>query len=203
MKNRAYIFTLVMAAFILQVTSCTATNALTPIIKFVDREDVKDWDDKTLEEKRGIFLRARAESPDMFIEYIDSEIEKIDEKIRIRDLPPEPTPIPIPPPVDDDECTDLPPGAPAARRSMLWKPVSEKDGRLVVVFSKPYSGHILKAELSTHEFGIPHGLGNGCREHFRWSEPGASYSNSTLRAYLDNSQIHEWEIGDGSQRAEF
>jgi len=197
------------------ITGCRTTypaitDLLVNIGAFAGKEDLTNWDGKTLEEQREVLVKAKEIAPVALIDWIDKEIEKIDEKIRVRNLPPEPTPTPKPP-VDhgDDECRNLPANPPATRKSMLWKPVSER-GSLVVLLSRPYSGHVLRVELSSGEVvkphvevGKPHGLGNGCREHYRWPKSGSAYNNVTLRAYLDDGQIHEWKIGNGSQRVEF
>jgi len=207
-KKTNRIMTILILLIAILMTGCqTANPAITDLLiqigTFASDEDVANWDGKTLEEQRAVLVRSKEIAPVAFIDRIDKEIARIDEKIRIRDLPPEPTPTPKPPvDNDDDECRDLPANAPTARKSMLWKPVSER-GSLVVLLSRPYSGHVLRVELSSGEVGKPHGLGNGCREHYRWPKSGSAYNNVTLKAYLDDGQIHEWQIGNGSQRVEF
>ena len=201
MKKRTYILAIVMMAFVLQVTSCTSTSVLAPIVEFVDREDVKDWDNKTLEEKRGVLLRAKVESPDIFIEYIDAEIEKIDEKIRIRDLPPEPTPTPKPPKDDG-----IPIGG--GTNSFLWKPNSESNTNLVVLLPGKLHGRTkgvmtISGSFGTESANLRGEDKNGGRPHFYFSKPGASYGrNITVKAPLTDGTIYERQIDNGSQRVE-
>jgi len=207
MKKRTYILMVLITAFVLQVTSCTSTSVLAPIAEFVDREDVKDWDNKTLEEKRGVLLRAKVESPDMFIEYIDAEIEKIDEKIRIRDLP---TPTPEPPPVDDDDDGEDKPYTRLIKMhggGFLWKPVSESNGNLVVLTPPGVdyeSARIIKNGTNeTLEVAGKAGIANGNRRHWKFSKPGIAYGDGLIfRAFKTPSTADNWEIPEGGARVE-
>jgi len=68
----------------------------------------------------------------------------------------------------------------------LWKPQSEKDGKLAIVLPKSLTGKvksvkILSADktktLATGKFS---GVGNGDREHFRFSKAGGSYPDGAV-----------------------
>jgi hypothetical protein len=73
-----------------------------------------------------------------------------------------------------------------SNNEFLWKPVSEKDGKLAVVLPKALTGKvksvkILSADktktLATGKFS---GVGNGDREHFRFGKAGSGYPDGAI-----------------------
>ena len=79
----------------------------------------------------------------------------------------------------------------------LWKPVSESDGKLVVLLPTSLTGKVLgvrvldsdgKSVLATGRFSS---VANGNREHFRFSKPGDSFPAGA---------IVEIELKDGTTR---
>ena len=160
---------------------------------------------QTLEEQRAVLVLMKEDFTDsafaVFIPRLEEEIERKDRQIEERDRP-EPTPAPQPEPKpDDDECDPVP--FPARPHSFLWKPVSER-GTLVILPDRDYAGHIAKVELRSstrNEDGREHGLGNGCREHWRYGTNGAGFGqNITIRLVLKNGQVDSAVIPNGAQR---
>jgi hypothetical protein len=96
-------------------------------------------------------------------------------------------------------------------QGFLWKPVSEADGRLVVLLPPALSGNIVSAgiysnlpanddnKLEEGRFaGDDH---NGGRAHFRFSKPGSQYPDGVyVVAELRNGQRATFEIADSSSR---
>ncbi len=93
----------------------------------------------------------------------------------------------------------------------LWKPVSESDGKLVVLLPSQLTGNIRAAGIysslpASEETLIESGRfagdhKNGGRAHFRFSQSGASYPNGSLVvAHLNNGNTIHFQIGDSSRR---
>jgi hypothetical protein len=91
----------------------------------------------------------------------------------------------------------------------LWKPVSDKNGDLVVLLPKKLTGKVHevrvlspdgKTTLSTGKYS---GVGNGNREHFRFSEPGSSYPDgSIVLIQLNDGTTRHIKIKETSKRVE-
>lgn len=92
----------------------------------------------------------------------------------------------------------------------LFKPVSEGDGKLVVLLPAKYSDNvasvILKdSEGNVLEEGRATGQHNpdpeGLREHFRFNKPGGGYGNNvTVQVTLNDGTVIDYLIEDTSQR---
>jgi hypothetical protein len=82
----------------------------------------------------------------------------------------------------------------------LWKPVSEKDGKLVVLFPARLTGSIKGATIVSSEGkvlaqGRDVGFGNGGRHHFRFDRAGADYpAGARLVGQLQDGSKYEVEI---------
>ncbi len=91
-------------------------------------------------------------------------------------------------------------------QGFLFKPVSDSDGKLVVLLPKKFSGKVKSLVIrdSTGKVidkGRATGIGNGDREHFRFKKAGASYPpNVTVEVTLEDGTTKSWPIGDPSQR---
>ncbi len=93
----------------------------------------------------------------------------------------------------------------------LWKPVSESNGNLVVLFPPNLTGNISSAGIysslpPSYENLIEEGdfsgdNHNGGRAHFRFSKPGGGYPDGVyVVAQLSNGQSATFEIEDSSSR---
>jgi hypothetical protein len=84
--------------------------------------------------------------------------------------------------------------------SLLWKPVSESNGNLVILF--PYAaGTVTIKDAATGQVldtGTSTGPSNGYADTVRFNAPGASFQNVTL----EDSAGNTFTIQDGSQRIE-
>lgn len=97
------------------------------------------------------------------------------------------------------------------RDGFLWKPVSERDGRLVVLFPPGLSGRIESAALysalpPSAENVLERGRftgddHNGGRAHFRFTKPGGSYPDGVyVVAHLKDGSVVEFRVGETSRR---
>jgi hypothetical protein len=90
----------------------------------------------------------------------------------------------------------------------LYKPVSESDGKLVVLLPPRLTGLVKGLTLigpngEIIEQGRYTGNGNGGREHFRFSKPGAQYPDGlTVQATLATGELVRYIIRETSERAE-
>ena len=88
----------------------------------------------------------------------------------------------------------------------LWKPVSEGDGKLVILLPGSLRGRVSGCSISG-SFGSENGrftgdTHNGNRPHYRFSRPGASYgSNITVTARTTDG-TRTWRIPNGASRNE-
>ncbi len=88
----------------------------------------------------------------------------------------------------------------------LFKPVSESNGNLVILLpaslTKQIESVILKdTEDKEIEEGKNSGIGNGNREHFRFSKPGGEYpENLTVEVKLTDGSTKTYKIADPSTR---
>ena len=91
----------------------------------------------------------------------------------------------------------------------LWKPVSDKNGDLVVLLPKKLTGKVEEVRILSPDGkrtlgkGKYSGIGNGDREHFRFSKPGSGYPDGAIvYIKLDNGSTRHVKIGDTSRRIE-
>ena len=92
----------------------------------------------------------------------------------------------------------------------LWKPVSDSNGKLVVLFPPNLTGEIVSAgiyskEPASYENMIEEGKfsgdGNGGRSHFRFAKPGSAYPDGVIVvAQLKDGSQATFKIGDSSSR---
>ena len=86
--------------------------------------------------------------------------------------------------------------SPLSASGFLWKPVAEKDGKLVVLVPSKLTGKVKSVKITDKNGtlianGKYSGVGNGDREHFRFPKAGESYPDG-LRVVI--------ELKDGSTR---
>lgn len=96
-----------------------------------------------------------------------------------------------------------------ATRGFLWKPVSDKNGKLAILLPKQYTGtikrvRILNAQgtkvLATGKFS---GVGNGNREHFRFTKPGDGFPDGAIVLIeMENGTSRHVKIKDTAKRTE-
>ena len=93
----------------------------------------------------------------------------------------------------------------------LWKPVSESNGKLVVLLPTGLRGKIQKVEIHNEDPPTSSSLvadgqfagdtHNGNRPHYRFANPGAAYGkNIFLIAFLTDGRVISYPIPDGSKR---
>jgi hypothetical protein len=91
----------------------------------------------------------------------------------------------------------------------LWKPVSESNGRLVVLIPAQYTGRIASVFLARRtgtviEQGSYVGIFNGGRAHYWFSAPGSSYGSSIfVVADLEGGTSVNWFVPNGGARTEY
>jgi hypothetical protein len=115
---------------------------------------------------------------------------------------------PSPPATAPSSTYDL--GAPLGKMGgFLWKPVSDKNGDLVVLLPKKLTGKVQEIRILSPDGkknlgkGKYSGIGNGEREHFRFSKPGSAYPDgSIVYIKLDNGTTRHVKISDTSRRIE-
>lgn len=88
----------------------------------------------------------------------------------------------------------------------LFKPISDTQGKLVVLLPKEFTGKISKVVLRDMtgkelESGQSGGVGNNGREHFRYNKPGGSYPpNIFVEVQLTGGGVKTYSIADPSKR---
>ena len=98
--------------------------------------------------------------------------------------------------------------ASGADAGFLFKPVSESDGKLVVLLPSRLTGLVSGVSLVSSdgqvlESGRYRGIGNGGREHFRFNKPGGQYANGlSVQAKLVTGEIVRYLISNTAQRTE-
>ena len=84
----------------------------------------------------------------------------------------------------------------------LWKPVSESDGNLVVLFPREFEAVFLEVQVFTSggqsESGRFTGFANGNRQHWRFSMPGSSYDGTVVATSLNGECV--WTVSNPSGR---
>ncbi len=88
----------------------------------------------------------------------------------------------------------------------LWKPRSDKDGRLAILLPPNMTGKVSGVSVVSPageviEKGSSGGVGNGGREHFRFRRQGADYPDgSIVRAVMNDGTSREIAIRDTAAR---
>jgi hypothetical protein len=102
-------------------------------------------------------------------------------------------------------------GSTSGDNGFLWKPISESDGKLVVLLPASQTGSVSYAELysslpPSEETLLEKGrfsgdTHNGGRAHFRFSKPGGAYPDGAyvVATLFDGSQV-SFQINDSSGR---
>ena len=68
----------------------------------------------------------------------------------------------------------------------LWKPISDKDGKLAILLPKRYTGQVKSVKIlnaqgtKVLQKGHYSGVGNGDREHFRFSKSGGNFPDGAI-----------------------
>jgi hypothetical protein len=91
----------------------------------------------------------------------------------------------------------------------LWKPTSDKNGDLVILLPKKLTGKAQEVRVlspdgkKTLGKGRYSGVGNGDREHFRFSKPGSAYPDKAIvYIKLEDGTTRHLRINDTSRRIE-
>lgn len=110
-------------------------------------------------------------------------------------------PPPISNNINDDDDNDLPSDGLKGDNTFLWKPVSESNGKLVVLIPANLSGSPVGTVIvNDNESGKYSGNHNGNRDHFRFSKPGSAYGNAVTVTLNKSGKTREWIVPNGSQR---
>ena len=135
-------------------------------------------------------------------------LDKIGEKIQ-RLIDRLPWRRPKPPPADPTPHPTGPdPANPRSGRVMLWKPVSESDGRCVVLLGSIFTGWtdkrlILTTPAETEQASY-RSTGNpdpgGEREHYRFRRAGAGYTGPCTLMIVAKGHSWEWTFSDPAKR---
>lgn len=96
-----------------------------------------------------------------------------------------------------------------ATKGFLWKPESDKNGKLAILLPKQYTGTIKRVRilnpqgtkvLATGKFS---GVGNGNREHFRFTKPGNGFPDGAIVLIeMENGTSRHVKIKDTAKRTE-
>lgn len=120
----------------------------------------------------------------------------LDEK-EVEEAPGDPgTPDPVP--VDDKGTV-----AAADRngtQSLLWKPVSESNGNLVVLLPAKFNNLIDGPVTVNGESGKFTSVANGNRSHWRFSKPGAAYGSNVQVKWTATGKTYTVTVPNGSAR---
>ena len=116
--------------------------------------------------------------------------------------------MPVAPPTPQPSPYDI--GSPLGKPGgFLWKPVSDKNGDLVVLLPKKLTGKVQEVRILSPDGtknlgkGKYSGVGNGDRDHFRFSKPGSGYPDGAIvYIKLENGTTRHVKIGDTSRRIE-
>ena len=93
----------------------------------------------------------------------------------------------------------------AGSPQFLWKPVSESDGNLVILFPSQYRldnvARIVVADGKEKPTRIDQSGANGDRIHARIRKPGAFFGkNVTVALHLKNGAVVTWKVPNGADR---
>jgi len=122
----------------------------------------------------------------------------------IPDLDPE---LPAPPAPGTKEYSI---GATLSRSGQfLWKPVSDKDGKLAILLPSRLTGKVKSVTILSADKtkilakGKYSGVGNGDREHFRFSKAGSSYpDNAIVLITMKDGKTYNVKVKETSDRYE-
>jgi hypothetical protein len=87
----------------------------------------------------------------------------------------------------------------------LWKPQSDKDGKLAILLPSPLVGKVDSVSVvspnGSSQKGSYAGVGNGSREHFRFTKPGGDFQDgSKVVITMKDGSLKEVSISDSSAR---
>ena len=88
----------------------------------------------------------------------------------------------------------------------LWKPASEKDGKLVILIPSKFTGNVKNVRIvdaagNSIAKGKASGVANGNREHFRFDKAGKAYLNgSFVEITLKSGEVKRVKISDTANR---
>jgi hypothetical protein len=95
----------------------------------------------------------------------------------------------------------------ASGGEFLWKPISEKDGKLAILLPKQFTGKIASLHVAAPNGkellanGRSAGVGNGDREHFRFDRAGSTFPDgSIVVARLKDGSTRTITINETSSR---
>jgi hypothetical protein len=100
------------------------------------------------------------------------------------------------------------PGPAAGAAPFLWKPSSDSDGKLVVLLPSELTGLVAKLDIFSPQGGLLTsgryaGVGNGDREHFRFTQAGSKFpSGSLVRASLKDGTAVTFQVPNTGARFE-
>jgi len=100
-------------------------------------------------------------------------------------------------------------GVTGASGGFLWKPVSESNGKLIVLLPDQYTGSIstvfiAESDGTVVEQGSFVGVFNGGRAHYRFSQVGAAYGTGIyVVADLEDGTTVNWYVANGGTRTEY
>lgn len=94
-------------------------------------------------------------------------------------------------------------------REFLWKPESDKDGKLAILLPKRITGRVKSVKILSPDGsqvlakGKYSGVGNGDREHYRFNKAGGKYPDGAIVVVEleDGRKVHQ-KIGETSDRFE-
>lgn len=114
------------------------------------------------------------------------------------------TPAPASQPAPTQAASSGPTGS-GSLSGFVWKPISEGDGRLVVLLPSSYVGRVSGVTVrrggAVLESGRFSGNTNGNRPTYRFSKPGAGYGTGlTVVATLRTGGSVTWNIPNGGSR---
>jgi len=91
----------------------------------------------------------------------------------------------------------------------LWKPVSDKNGDLAILIPKQLTGKVKEVRIINPDGtksmakGKYSGVGNGNREHYRFTKPGGGYPDRAIVLIkLEDGTARHVRISDTSRRIE-
>ena len=94
-----------------------------------------------------------------------------------------------------------------ASTGFLFKPISDSDGKLAILLPPKLAGMVAGVRLigpsgEVLESGRFSGNGNGGRDHYRFSRPGASYPDGlTVELTLKTNELIRYVIDETSERS--
>ena len=91
------------------------------------------------------------------------------------------------------------------RGGFLWKPVADSGGKLVVLLPARATGHTAKDTALWHdnkrlEGGAWGGIGNGDREHYRYSKQGSAYPAGVEVRATVRGHVLAWRVDAPGKR---